>query len=190
MRGYLSFVLVLASLALLFSLLDVSLAAADRDFSRAVAVERAYGVQMNAKEAVLESARQGGMAGFGAYDQAHDLAGCAACPDHGCMLAGPAACNAAVCQGCFRENEARQAAEEGAAAAVAGLAQHQFAGDFSASVGAFSCGARLAADPAARNLFSLDSLGLRQRVAITVRSGPLGVSANASLPQGMVILYG
>jgi hypothetical protein len=190
LRGYLTFIVVLAALALVLAMLEMNLAAGDMDFSKAVAVERAYGLQMNAKEAVLEAARQGANEGFGAYDGTHSLAACRACMDHGCMAMMPPSCDVAACRACFRENEARQAAEAGAAAAVAGLAKHRFDKDFQVSIGGFACVARLRAEPAARNLFALDSISLGKRLAIGVRSDKFGVSAGAALPEGMVIEYG
>jgi hypothetical protein len=190
LQGYISFILVLASLALVLAMLEMNLAAGDRDFSKAVAVERAYGLQMNAKEAVLEAARQGAKEGFGAYDGTHSLAACRACMDYGCAAGVPPSCDDAACRACFRENEARQAAEEGAGAAVAGLARHRFDRDFQVSVSGFACVARLRAEPAARNRFALDSISLGKRLAIGVRSDKFGVSADAALPEGLVIEYG
>jgi hypothetical protein len=190
LRGYLSFILVLASLVLAFSLLDVHLALKSINFSKAVAVERTYGLQLNVKEAVAESARQGALDGFSAYDRAHDASSCRACLDHGCALMMPPACDGMKCAACFREDDARRAAEHEAEGKVAALSSHVFDDDFSVLISGFAPEARLRADRDAKNGFALDTVRLGEKLEIILQSQKFGISANATLPQGMVVLGG
>jgi len=71
MRGYLSFLLVLASASLILSLIEASEAPSKISFSRAIAAERAYQAQMNAKEMALEAIRDGGVRYFQEYNLTH-----------------------------------------------------------------------------------------------------------------------
>src|SRR4030095_3907449 len=129
MRGYFSFSLVLLSSLLALSLLMLHHQSGQRDLSKAVSVQRAYGLQMNAKESVVESMRQGASAGFGYYDSTHDIAMCKHCPDNFCAPTIPGvttenACDATLCSACFREADARESAVSSAAAKAAALNGH------------------------------------------------------------------
>jgi len=199
MRGYLSFVLVLLSAILLLSAVSVLSEARLYDLSHAVALERAYGLEMNAKECALETIRQGAAAGFNAYDASHDLPSCSHCIDHFCSPPTPIdplppnICEEGLCSGCFRESEARAFAAEGASAALALLQTYGFDEDFSVSFkdsGPGSLEAFLVPDLSVKNGVRLDSVRFREGLPLSVQSDRLGVSLSARLPKGMVINYG
>jgi len=94
MRGYLSFILVLASALTMLNLVILYWQPERIDLSKAIAIERVYQAQMNVKEVVLESIRRGGMEGFALYNSSHSVLFCD--PE----LGGPAHPN------CFRIEEA------------------------------------------------------------------------------------
>lgn len=101
MRGYFTFLIVFAAFALLLSLTQLNLNSKSHNLSGAITTEKFYRVQMNAKEVVIESARQGAQKGFDAYAATHSLAACS---------------NPETQAQCFRENEARASANAGALA--------------------------------------------------------------------------
>lgn len=101
MRGYFTFLIVFAAFALLISLAQLNLNSKSHNLSGAIVTEKFYRTQMNVKEVITESARQGAQAGFDAYAATHTLA----------------ACGSPQTQSqCFRANEARAAANAGALA--------------------------------------------------------------------------
>ncbi len=75
MRGYFTFLVVFAACLLLISLAQFNTSAKTSDLGSAIWVERYYQVQINAKEAVVEAARQGAREGFFQYSE--ELAACA-----------------------------------------------------------------------------------------------------------------
>ena len=192
MRGYLSFVLAFLSLALLLSLLLLSQAADSTDLSRAIAVSRTYGVLMNMKEAVLEAARLGGEEGFASYDDSHSIASCLSCPDHFCdpLPAAPNGCDAAVCAMCFREDEARRAAEKEALAKTGMLAGCGFDDGFNSTVEDAEFEVFLKAANGTKNGYALDYGRFRKLVAVRASSRALDVAADGAIPAGLVIGYG
>lgn len=196
MQGFVSFILVFVSVPLLLSALSISQAAGHSDLSKAVAVERAYGLHMNAKEAVLEAVRQGSGSGFAAYDSSHDILLCRHCPDHYCVSpsplnpAPPNACDSDKCGRCFREAEARAAAELGALTSMSSLRPHIFDGDFSVGVGTARTEAFLRAEPLAKNSISLDFVRFRDALPISVDSERLEVRGKWEIPQGTVVRHG
>ncbi len=191
MRGYISFLLVSASVLLFLSLMELRLASGPADLSLAIRLERAHGFGMNAKEAATECIRQGARDGFAGYDSTHSLGSCAHCPDNLCAYAVPPAppppnvCDAGLCLGCFRESGARLAAETGAAAAMRSL--YVSDGDFEAAFGGAAVESFLRHDPAGRNGFALDFLRLREPLPISFGSVKLRISSSAALPRGLVI---
>lgn len=191
MRGYMSFLLVSASALLFLSLMELRLASSATDLSLAVALERAYGSEMDAKEAAVESMRQGAQAGFAGYDSAHFLGACAHCPDNLCAYPAPPAppppnfCDAALCLACFRESGARLAASAGAEAAVRSLSLSD--GDFNASFGAASVESFLEHDASGKNGFALESLRLSEPLPVTFGSVKFRISSSAALPAGLVV---
>lgn len=190
MRGHLSFVLVFLSVLLLFHLLELQLASKDFGLSKAVAVQRIYSVQMNIKENILEASRQGAVDGFSEYDSSHDISLCRHCPDHACIPASPTNfCDAVLCSRCFREDEARRYAEEGAVLKLASLQGHGFDTDFSAAIGTAGLSAYLEADPLSSNGFSLSHIQFQDDIAISLSSVKFSISAQARIPEGCVI-YG
>lgn len=192
MRGYLSFVLAFLSLALLLSLLSMLQAADSVDLSKAIAVSRAYGVLMNMKENVLEAVRLGGEEGFASYDASHSTGSCLHCPDHFCgpLPAGPNGCDAVLCAACFREGEAREAAERGALAKASMLGGCGFDEGFNATLGDVEFEVFLKPSGGAKNGYALDYGRLRRDVAARAWSGALGVAAGGAVPAGTVVSYG
>jgi hypothetical protein len=71
MKGYLSFLLVFVSVFMILTLIEVSQLPSQISFSKAIAAERVYQVQMNAKEVALESVRHGGISAFKLYNETH-----------------------------------------------------------------------------------------------------------------------
>ena len=67
MRGYFTFLIVFAAFLLLISLAQFNTNAKTSNLGPAIWVERYYQVQMNAKEAVVEAAREGAKEGFFQY---------------------------------------------------------------------------------------------------------------------------
>ncbi len=191
MRGYISFLLVFASVLLFLSLMELRLASGSTDLSSAIRLERANGFGMNAKEAAAECIRQGARDGFADYDSAHSLGSCAHCPDNICAYPVPPAppppnfCDATLCLGCFRESGARLAAEAGAAAAMRSLSVSD--GDFEAAFGGAEVESFLRHDPAGRNGFALDSVRLREPLPISFGSVKLRILSSAALPRGLVV---
>lgn len=102
MRGYLNFLLVFISVFFILSLIISSSHSNDVSFSKAIAAERNYQIQMNFKEVAIESIRLGAKEGFSIYNRTHDINKCDP------MLGGPAH------PGCFRIEEARLFAAAGA----------------------------------------------------------------------------
>jgi hypothetical protein len=201
MRGHFTFILVFLAAALLIELAFLRAAASPANLSGAVALERAFGVEMNAKECVLEAARQGGEAGFSAYDLSHDLGSCIHCGDHYCAPMTPAGpppnvCDAALCSKCFREGDARAASEAGASAALGLLASAGMEGDFTVNVRDAGGGAPAAPegvlqkDASAKNGMRLGLARFRKDVIVRARSDKLGVSLSGKVPQGTVVRYG
>jgi hypothetical protein len=191
MRGYLSFILVLVSLQLVFSFLDVKSASESTDLSKALSVERTYSVHMNVKESVLEAARQGAREGFAAYDVSHDIRLCRHCPDAYCSVvpAAPNRCDLLLCEQCFREHEARAEAEKQALSTIGLLRSHQFDSDFWVTIGGAEIEAFTKTDVTAKNSYALDYLRLREDLPIRMESEKLGLSAAAKIPRGVVIEY-
>lgn len=191
MRGYVSFLLVFVSILLFLSLMQLRFASSPPDLSMAVAFERSYCIEMNAKEAAIETLRQGAEAGFAGYDSTHSIEACIHCQDNGCAYPAPPAppppniCDAALCLGCFRESEARWAAETGAASALRALGVSD--GDFDAAFGVASAESFLRHDPAGRNGFALDKVRLREQIPISFGSVRFGLSSRSELPKGLVV---
>jgi hypothetical protein len=117
MKGYLAFLLVFASVFLILSLIAAASEAPKITFSRAIAAERAYQVQMNAKEVVLEGVRQGGVRGYGAYNASFRIACCGDCAT---VPRGPR------CPECFRYPDAVAAAQAGAFSEIASMGGASF----------------------------------------------------------------
>ncbi len=195
MRGYLSFVLVFSSVMLIITLILVFQASVSADYSKAVSVERAYAIQMNAKEAVLESVRYGSLGGFRLYDSGHEVSKCKHCPDHFCIPptppdpAPPNVCDETMCSACFRESEARVAAQDGAGASVSLLRQHQSDPQFPVSLGELDIEASLKADALSKNGFSLGSMRFRKGLGISVDAGAFGIRGESGIPEGMVVSF-
>lgn len=182
MRAYLSFILVLLSLVLLFSLLSLDMRASG---SKAILVERTYSISMNVKEIVLESLRQGAQEGFRGYDAAHDVEMCIHCP-----ICTPRTCDPMKCQKCFSEHEARDQARQGAQAKLASLGAHAFDPDFDISVGEAEVDVFTRAEPLSKNGFALDSLKVSHDIRISLDSEKLGIEGQAEIPGGLMIYAG
>ncbi len=191
MRGYLSFILALASLLLVFSLLEARAASHSADLSKAISVQRAYSAQMNMKECILEAARQGALEGFAAYDASHDTRLCRHCPDAYCSLlpTAPNHCDSHLCSRCFREYEARAEAERYAHSMINLLHSHQFDSDFSIEILGGRIEAFTKSDTAARNGYALDFLRFKESLGISMESAKLGLSADGEIPEGVTVTY-
>jgi len=190
MRGYLSFVLAFLSLALILSLLSLSNAAGSRSLSKAVSVERIYGVEMNVKEIILEEARQGGRTGFSIYSTTHFERMCKHCPDNFCAPYIPPApppenaCDETLCSACFREDEARNASEYWSELGISSLNGHMFDPDFSINIGHADTEASLSADPLRKGYFILSDIRFREDLRINISSEKLSISAGSRIPAG------
>jgi hypothetical protein len=178
MRAYLSFVLVLFSLMLLFSLLQFG----SHQPARNVLEERSYLVLMNEKEAIIESLRQGSVRGFDKYDQSHSLEACLHCPP-----CHPDLCEPVKCQECFRESEAVESAIQGALGQAGLLAAHDFDDDFSLSFGAIGIQAFTRPEPLSRNGFALDSVRISNDVDIKISSAKFALEGSGKIPGGVAI---
>ena len=191
MRGYLSFILVLVSLQLVFSLLEIKSATDSFDLSKALSVERAYSVQMNVKECVLEAARQGAHEGFAVYDASHDIKFCRHCPDSYCspVPEAPNRCDSALCSQCFREDDARAEAERHALSNMGMLLDHQFDSDFIVTIMDAKMEAFTKPGLTARNGYALGYLRFREDLGIGLESAKFNLSADAEIPRGVVIEY-
>ncbi len=191
MRGYTSFVLALCSALLLMELASLRLAASDLSLADAVELERIDGALLNSKEAAMEAARQGAESGFGAYDSSHSLGACMHCPDNFCSYYLPPAppppnhCDALLCSSCFREEEARAAAEAGATALIRSLPGS--IGDVGIGVGDPSVEPFLRREMAGRNGFALDYIRLGKELVLNGSLAGSSLTASGALPRGMVI---
>jgi hypothetical protein len=188
MRGYISFVLVFISVLLLLSLLKLHDASSSTDLSKAVAVERIYGVQMNVKESVIEAARQGALDGFVGYDAIHDINKCKHCPDSFCspLPEAPNRCDTALCMACFREADARASATDKAISGVRSLNTHEFDSDFQVRIDDPSLEVFLEADPLAKNGFRLGSARFTKEFSVFVDSRKFAISSTAEMPKVVV----
>jgi len=110
MRGYLSFILAFASVFLILSFIEAS-EAGRISFSKAIAAERTYQAQMNAKEAIIESIHDGAAEGFRIYNATHYVEACA---------------DPATEESCFKADDARMATKLGAYLYLAKLGSVSF----------------------------------------------------------------
>ncbi|MEM4359260.1 MAG: hypothetical protein QXT45_01890 [Candidatus Bilamarchaeaceae archaeon] len=93
MRGYFTFVIVFAAYLLLISLAQFNTNAKTSNLGATIWVERYYQVQMNAKEAIIEAAREGAKEGVTEY-----TTGLIGCADRKCIgQKGGCAVSAAAC---------------------------------------------------------------------------------------------
>lgn len=184
MRGYFSFILVFVSLLLVLTLSSVNL---QTDFSKAISIERTYGVSMNVKEVIIETLKYGANEGFGQYTSSHDIALCRHCTDHFCTYDRdfPNYCDDFLCSKCFRESDARLAAMDQAKVKISSLKNHQFDPDFTISIQDPQITIFLYPDHLAKNGFSLDSIRFEQDDFIIINSKFL--STNSTLPKDLVI---
>ncbi|MBU0591996.1 hypothetical protein KKF81_04545 [Candidatus Micrarchaeota archaeon] len=189
MRGYLSFLVVFVSLIIIFSLIQLSIAVNNSDFSKSIVISRTYSLQMNAKELILESARLGATDGFFVYDSSHDIKNCGHCPDAGCSPdpRAPNRCDTRMCDSCFRESDARKEAENYATAQLDSLKSYTFDPDFYVSISIPVVQAFTKFDPLAKNSHSLDYIRFVGDVRIAIESEKFDISAKAHIPKGMVI---
>ncbi|MBU0532973.1 hypothetical protein KKB44_05770 [Candidatus Micrarchaeota archaeon] len=185
MRGYLSFVLVLICLLVIFYLLELQITF---DFSKAIAVQRTYSVQMNVKESIFESVKQGASEGFHDYDLSHSTELCKHCPDHFCIPSSPTNhCDPILCAKCFREDEARNSAVNGALSKLQLISTHIFDPDFDVSISTFNLSVYLKPDSLSQNGFSLDYTQFRKEILIGLSSEKFDISAEARIPKGCVL---
>lgn len=178
MRAYLSFLLVLLSLLLVFSLLELNIRSSN---FKVLVIERSYSLSMNVKENIIESLRQGAWKGFDEYDQSHDIKLCRHCAP--CL---PSDCNPSLCGQCFREQEARGQAEASAISAFMQLVQHQFDPDFQILISDPGMEIITESDPLSKNGYALNSVRLNRDIDITTDS-KFGTKGTAKVPEGMMI---
>ena len=179
MRAYLSFVLVLLSLTLVFSLLELNL---HSHSPKALLVERSYSLSMNVKENILESLRQGAEEGFVDYNEKHELEKCIHCP-----ICHPDVCDPVRCMECFREHEAREQARLCALSRLDGLRGHVFDPDFDISIGDAEIDVFTYAQPLAKNGFGLHSVRIKKDITIRLGSEKFGMTGEARVPGGVSI---
>jgi len=195
MRGYVYFTVAFASCALLITLLHLFAASQAQDDSLAISIERAYCTGMDARAAVIESARQGASEGFSLYDETHSASDCRHCEDHFCepplpgVPPGANACEKTLCLMCFRESGARRAAEAAGESAIAKLRPHVFDSDFTVSINGGPLSARLAPDPLSANGFRLAAIAIPSDIRIIVSSSRFGIASDPAIPGGTVIPY-
>jgi hypothetical protein len=193
MRGYFSFALAFVSTLLVLSLLLLYQESSRSDLSRALSVERAYGVEMDVKETAVISARLGAEEGFGSYDRSHSVEGCMHCPDNGCMPYAPPEppppnyCSPELCLSCFREADARSEAASGALFRLDSLRWHAFDGDFDVSLGEPEVEVFLRSAPGAKNGLAPDYLRFRSPMDIRLSSDKFMIDYGGRLPAGMVV---
>jgi hypothetical protein len=188
MRGYLSFVLALLSLLVLLQLSQAQLSAQDFSLSKAITVQRAYSLQMNVKECMLASARQGAMEGFRHYDATHEVSLCKHCADHFCAPLSPVnGCDPMLCSRCFREDEARAEARQEALGRLSGLRSHLFDTDFDLSIGQVRLSAHLNHSEVSKNGYSLSHIRFDDDAGISFASRVLGIRGEAGIPGGCVV---
>jgi len=179
----------------LTSLILVVQESASLDLSKAVQIERTYGLQMNVKESIIESARQGALEGFSGYDASHDVSLCRHCPDNLCIPPNPLdpippnICDPARCEKCFREKEARKESEDGAIARLNNLKSHEFDPDFFVSIRDAEVESFLKSDPLSKNGFALDFFRFKNQCAFSVNSEKFSIESYATIPKGLVIFY-
>lgn len=186
MRGYFSFILVFVSLLLILTLSSIN---TQTDFSKAISIERAYGVSMNVKEVIIETLKHGANEGFNQYDSTHDIARCRHCIDHFCTYDHdfPNYCDDFLCLQCFREPDSRAAAINVAKIKFSSLKNYQFDPDFTISIQDPQMLVFLYPNKLAKNGFSVDYLRFEQDDLILINSTFL--STNSTLPKGLVISY-
>lgn len=88
-----------AAFALLISLAELNLNSKTHNLSGAIVTEKFYRAHMNAKEIIIESARQGAQEGFDSYAATHSASACLESPNN------PA---------CFKSSEAQNSANQAA----------------------------------------------------------------------------
>ncbi|MFA6530711.1 MAG: hypothetical protein WCT31_03185 [Candidatus Micrarchaeia archaeon] len=71
MKGYFAFVLVFISVILVLNSFENYALSANQSQAKQISIERAYQLQLNAKEAMLEAARNGALFGFEEYLLTH-----------------------------------------------------------------------------------------------------------------------
>jgi len=93
MRGYFTFLIVFAAFLLVISLAQFNTNAKTSNLGPAIWVERYYQVQLNAKEAVVEAAREGAREGFFLYSAELTECAIAKCtPECGATTIAAAGC--------------------------------------------------------------------------------------------------
>ena len=183
MRAYISFILIFASLLVLFSVFGLTLYQIDK--SRAITELRIYSFSMNMKELSLELLRQGAMEGFREYDESHDISLCKHCADNACMPP-PALnyCDPSLCDRCFRESDARTSAEQKALQNTGFLKPNQ---DFDISFSEIRISTFTAADPAMKNMFRLSNLRIEDDIFLEISSDKFDVYGKSKIPRGVIV---
>ncbi len=179
MRGYLSFVLVLLSIGLVFTLIEFNI---HYSSTKALLIERSYSLSMNVKEAILESLWQGAQAGFDNYNLNYDIAMCVHCP-----ACHPKTCDPLKCQKCFRESESRAAAKTHSLISINKLKSHSFDPDFEVSIGEVQLEAYTRPDPISKNGFSLDSVKITNNIPILIHSEKFDIYGEVNVPSGVIV---
>lgn len=137
MKGYLSFILAFASIFLILSFIAINLESTNINMARTLAVERSYQIQLNLKEAMIGSAKAGALDGYQQYAMGRSDDACTLfCKERGvCLLPKTPPCNKFKCKSfCFKESDAEDAAEEGAATRMAEVQDRFDQDDISISI--------------------------------------------------------
>lgn len=190
-RGYVSFLLVLAGSALLISALMLFSRSESIDLSKAVIVERTDSVLSDMELSAKESLLEGASGAFHVYDDTHSVSSCQHCVEDFCQAPpAPNYCDAALCAGCFRIDEAKRVSESGALSAFGLLAGHGFDEDFSTSFGPPSIRVSLVPENGSKNGFAFSSVALLSDLHFQAASERYGIEGSYYIPEGALISYG
>ncbi|MBN1169876.1 hypothetical protein JXA56_02535 [Candidatus Micrarchaeota archaeon] len=183
MRGYLSFVLVFLAIVLVFSMLNLNIKNND---PKMLITERIYSTSMNVKEIILESLDQGAEKAFRDYDAHHNVSLCRHCTDHYCSPEplAPNFCNAGLCKQCFRVDEARAYARQGAFYNYEKLKSHIFDPEFDIDFSNPEIEVFLQSDPLFKNGYFYHSYRIETDILIYVNG--FETSSSFKIPRGFV----
>jgi len=191
LRGYVSFLLVLAGSSLLICALMLFSSSESIDLSKAIMVERTDSVLTDMEHSAKESLLQGASGAFLAYDDSHSVSSCQHCIEDFCQVPpSPNYCDIALCARCFRIDDARSISESGALSAFGSLVAHGFDPDFSTSFDPPSIRVSLVPGNGTKNGFALSSLTLMSDVHIAAASARYGIEGSSTIPKGTLIAYG
>ena len=199
MRGYLSFLIIFASIFLIIALLELTLASKSWNFSKALEVEKASSISLNAKEMIIGVMEQNAKTAYTEYDLTHRIDDCVHCPESFCSPVPdmPNACDPVACLSCFREPEAREKARVAAVSAFSKSKNFELSsmlieiGDEGNQEGKEPEIETLSViSPLARNGYALGGIRFRSELSVRVSSEISDLVAVSRIPRGTVIRNG